>query len=102
MLRPDTFVRYIKERALSVSCFSRIQPFSPFSRSTFLAAALSRVSRVPRSSRRKIDEICQMLKPDTSFILAKEKLGWEPKISLEQGLRKTIEYFERKLSEEKK
>jgi UDP-glucuronate decarboxylase len=43
-----------------------------------------------------------MLKPDTSFILAKEKLGWEPKITLEQGLRKTIEYFERKLSEEKK
>lgn len=27
--------------------------------------------------------------------LAKEKLGWEPKIKLEEGLRKTIPYFER-------
>ena len=25
--------------------------------------------------------------------LAKEKLGWEPKVQLEEGLRKTIEYF---------
>ena len=25
--------------------------------------------------------------------LAKEKLGWEPKIKLEEGLQKTIEYF---------
>ncbi|MDP1709655.1 MAG: SDR family NAD-dependent epimerase/dehydratase, partial [Candidatus Komeilibacteria bacterium] len=30
-------------------------------------------------------------KPDIS--LAKEKLGWEPKVSLEEGLIKTIEYF---------
>jgi UDP-glucuronate decarboxylase len=30
-------------------------------------------------------------KPDIS--LAKEKLGWEPKISLDLGLLKTIEYF---------
>jgi UDP-glucuronate decarboxylase len=30
-------------------------------------------------------------KPDIS--LAKEKLGWEPKIPLEEGLLKTIEYF---------
>jgi len=30
-------------------------------------------------------------KPDIS--LAKEKLGWEPKVSLEVGLRKTIDYF---------
>jgi UDP-glucuronate decarboxylase len=29
--------------------------------------------------------------PDIS--LAKEKLGWEPKTKLENGLRKTIEYF---------
>lgn len=29
--------------------------------------------------------------PDIS--LAKEKLGWEPKVELEEGLRKTIEYF---------
>ena len=25
--------------------------------------------------------------------LAKEKLNWEPKIKLEEGLKKTIEYF---------
>ena len=25
--------------------------------------------------------------------LAKEKLGWEPKVYLEEGLKKTIEYF---------
>jgi len=30
--------------------------------------------------------------PDIS--LAKEKLGWEPKIQLEEGLKKTIPYFE--------
>ena len=30
-------------------------------------------------------------RPDIS--LAKEKLSWEPKIALEEGLRKTIEYF---------
>jgi UDP-glucuronate decarboxylase len=33
--------------------------------------------------------------PDIS--LAKEKLNWEPKISLEDGLKKTIEYFEKSL-----
>lgn len=32
-------------------------------------------------------------KPDIS--LAKEKLGWEPKILLQEGLQKTIEYFRR-------
>jgi len=30
-------------------------------------------------------------RPDIS--LAKEKLGWEPKVSLEKGLEKTIQYF---------
>jgi UDP-glucuronate decarboxylase len=30
-------------------------------------------------------------KPDIS--LAKEKMGWEPKISLEEGLQRTIDYF---------
>ncbi len=34
-------------------------------------------------------------KPDIS--LAKKKLGWEPKIPLEQGLKKTIEYFDKYL-----
>ena len=37
-------------------------------------------------------------KPDIS--LAKEKLkGWEPQIKLEEGLRKTIAYFEQKIDE---
>jgi len=35
-------------------------------------------------------------RPDIS--LAKEKLGWEPTIQLEEGLKKTIDYFERLLS----
>ncbi|MEO0474783.1 MAG: SDR family NAD-dependent epimerase/dehydratase, partial [Planctomycetota bacterium] len=30
-------------------------------------------------------------KPDIS--LAKEKLGWEPKIKLDEGLKRTIDYF---------
>ncbi len=34
-------------------------------------------------------------RPDIS--LAKEKLDWEPKIKLEQGLKKTIEYFDKLL-----
>ena len=34
-------------------------------------------------------------KPDIS--LAKEKLDWEPKIPLEEGLKKTIEYFRKAL-----
>jgi UDP-glucuronate decarboxylase len=36
-------------------------------------------------------------KPDIS--LAKEKLNWEPEIPLEQGLKKTIEYFDNLLKE---
>ncbi len=36
-------------------------------------------------------------KPDIS--LAKEKLNWEPKIHLEEGLKKTIEYFDNLLKE---
>ena len=31
-------------------------------------------------------------RPDIA--LAREKLGWQPTIPLEQGLKKTIEYFE--------
>ncbi|HVN26705.1 MAG TPA: UDP-glucuronic acid decarboxylase family protein [Candidatus Paceibacterota bacterium] len=38
-------------------------------------------------------------KPDIS--LAKEKLGWEPKVSLEEGLRKTIAYFASILNKER-
>ena len=36
-------------------------------------------------------------RPDIS--LAREKLGWEPSVDLEEGLGKTIEYFERVLKE---
>jgi len=36
-------------------------------------------------------------KPDIS--LAKEKLNWQPQISVKEGLLKTIEYFDRKLGE---
>ena len=36
-------------------------------------------------------------RPDIS--LAREKLGWEPTVPLEEGLRKTIEYFEKVLLE---
>ena len=39
-------------------------------------------------------------KPDIS--LAKEKLGWAPKIELEEGLKNTIAYFENLLKESKK
>ena len=35
-------------------------------------------------------------RPDIS--LAREKLGWEPKIKLEEGLKETIKYFEKFLS----
>lgn len=37
-------------------------------------------------------------KPDIE--LAKQKLGWEPTIPLEEGLKKTIMYFKSKLQEE--
>ena len=36
-------------------------------------------------------------RPDIT--LAREKLGWEPKIELDAGLRRTIDYFEKLLSE---
>lgn len=36
-------------------------------------------------------------KPDIR--LAREKLGWQPKISLEQGLKQTITYFQKSLKE---
>ena len=34
-------------------------------------------------------------KPDIT--LAKKKLGWEPKVEIEEGLKKTIEWFREKL-----
>jgi UDP-glucuronate decarboxylase len=39
-------------------------------------------------------------KPDIAF--AKKTLGWEPKINLEAGLKKTIAYFENLLRDELK
>ena len=39
-------------------------------------------------------------KPDIS--LAKEKLGWEPKINLDEGLEKSIDYFKKELKRVKK
>lgn len=38
----------------------------------------------------------QQRQPDIS--LARERLGWEPRVQLEEGLKKTIEYFDRFLS----
>ena len=38
-------------------------------------------------------------KPDIS--LAKEKLDWEPKVDIKEGIAKTIEYFDKKLKENK-
>ena len=38
-------------------------------------------------------------KPDIS--LAKKELGWEPKVDIREGLQKTIEYFDRKIKENK-
>jgi len=35
----------------------------------------------------------KMRRPDIS--LAKEKLNWEPKVKLDEGLEKTIEYFKK-------
>lgn len=40
----------------------------------------------------------QQRQPDIS--LAKKELDWEPKVSLEEGLRQTVEYFDNLLSEE--
>ena len=37
-------------------------------------------------------------KPDIT--IAKEQLGWEPKIDIVEGLTKTIEYFDKKLKEQ--
>lgn len=38
-------------------------------------------------------------KPDIS--LAKKELGWEPKVDIKEGIQKTIEYFDKKLKENK-
>lgn len=38
-------------------------------------------------------------KPDIT--LAKKELGWEPKVDIREGIQKTIEYFDKKLKENK-
>ena len=43
------------------------------------------------------DDPCQR-KPDIS--LAKEKLDWQPTVNLDEGLEKTIEYFDKILANE--
>ena len=35
-----------------------------------------------------------------NITLAKEKLGWEPKVQLEEGLKSTIAYFDQLLKDE--
>ena len=43
-----------------------------------------------------VNDITKKRQPDTT--LAKEKLGWSPTTELEDGLLKTIKYFEQLLS----
>jgi len=51
------------------------------------------VSKIENVDEREDDPVRR--KPDIS--LAKQRLGWQPKISLQEGLRPTIEYFEKLL-----
>ncbi len=53
-----------------------------------MTASSSQISYMPLP-----EDDPQQRKPDIS--LAKEKLGWEPGIALNEGLEKTIEYFKR-------
>ncbi|MBI5655043.1 SDR family oxidoreductase [Candidatus Uhrbacteria bacterium] len=53
-----------------------------------LVGSQSKITNLPA-----VDNDPKQRKPDIS--LAKEKLGWEPKVPLDEGLRKTIEYFRR-------
>jgi len=43
---------------------------------------------------------CRMTIPTScqpDIILAKQKLGWQPKVTLENGLKNTIQYFKNKI-----
>jgi len=51
------------------------------------------ISKIVKIDAREDDPVRR--KPDIS--LAKQKLGWEPKITLQEGLRPTIDYFEKLL-----
>ena len=53
------------------------------------------VSKIVKVDARKDDPVRR--KPDIS--LAKQRLGWQPKITLQKGLRPTIDYFEKLLKD---
>ena len=53
------------------------------------------VSKIVKIDAREDDPVRR--KPDIS--LAKQRLGWEPEISLQKGLRPTIDYFEKLLKD---
>ena len=53
------------------------------------------VSKIVKVDAREDDPVRR--KPDIS--LAKQRLGWQPEISLQEGLRLTIDYFEKLLKD---
>ncbi len=70
---------------------------------TILELAETVIRMTASSSRITFRELPQddpvQRKPDIS--LAREKLGWEPRVPLEEGLRKTIAYFQKAVSAKK-
>ena len=58
-------------------------------------ASLERGGHVPASPFRLFDSDGGLLVLRPDITLAKEFLGWEPRIPLAEGLPKTIEYFKR-------
>ncbi len=53
-------------------------------------------SRSPLEFRPLPENDPRQRQPDIT--LAREKLGWEPKVPLEEGLKETIAYFQRALA----
>ena len=45
-------------------------------------------------------EVVEVVETTPAVTVAKETLGWEPKVSLDEGLVPTIEYFDKLLSEQ--
>ena len=76
--------------------FKKADRLTPFSRFTILELAQQVIELI--GSRSKIvylplpSDDPLMRRPDIG--LAKEKLDWQPTIALEEGLKKTIAYFE--------